>query len=328
MVFIQRRYTMKRTLLIILSLIFFISAFFGCQNYPFNSTAKALPRLADTANIKRCLELIIHTPRPRYYQNVDMLDTIANRILTELSKYTTRIEVQKFNVRNAEYKNIIASFGPEDGPRIIVGAHYDVCGEQDGADDNASGVAGLLELARLMENEKPKYRIDLVAYSLEEPPFFATENMGSYIHAKSLHDGQVPVLGMVCLEMIGYYSDEVKSQKYPIGILSWIYGNKGNFITIVQKSSCGKFARKYKKLAFKNNSIDTKAFKAPASFAGIDLSDHRNYWKFGYSAIMITNTSFYRNPNYHQTTDQLSTVDINRMGRTIEGVYRTILAFK
>jgi hypothetical protein len=318
----------KRALKILLWSILIIIAVFAFQNYPFTSNAKPLASISDTANIRKNLELVINTPKPRYYRNVDMLDTVANRIQTAMLNYTSSVSVQPFTVNNAEYKNIIASFGPVDAKRIVVGAHYDVCSEQDGADDNASGVAGILELARLLQNKTLKYRIDLVAYSLEEPPFFATENMGSFIHAKSLHDAKADVLGMVSLEMIGYYSDKENSQDYPIGPLKWIYGNKADFITIVQKSFCGSFAKQYKKLAFTNNSIDTKSFRAPSFIAGIDYSDHRNYWHFGYSAIMVTNTSFNRNNNYHQASDKLATLDIGRMALTIDGVYRTLLAIE
>lgn len=318
---------MKNILKIILGLLLILVAIFLFQNYPFSSAARNLPGLSDTANIKKSLELIINTPKPRHYKNVEILDTVAARIKSELFKYTERVSEQKFLVRNTEYKNIVASFGPENAERIIVGAHYDVCGEQDGADDDASGVAGILELARLLQNKTSKYRIDLVAYCLEEPPFFATENMGSYIHAKFLSDTKAPVLGMISLEMIGYYSDKEHSQDYPIGALGWIYGNTGDFITIVRKSFPGEFANRYKELSFQNNSINTKSFRAPSFAGGINLSDHRNYWHFGYSAVMITNTSFFRNNNYHQTSDKLSTLDINRMALTIDGVYRTLMAF-
>ncbi|NTW32841.1 MAG: M28 family peptidase [Bacteroidetes bacterium] len=131
----------------------------------------------------------------------------------------------------------MCSFGTDNKKRIIIGAHDDVCDQQEGADDNASGVIGLLELSRLLKGQKLNYRIDLVAYSLEEPPYFKTEYMGSYIHAKSLVESKADVYGMVSLEMIGYFKDEKKSQSYPIKPLSILYGNKGNFITLVKKNS-------------------------------------------------------------------------------------------
>jgi Zn-dependent M28 family amino/carboxypeptidase len=241
----------------------------------------------------------------------------------EFLKHTNRVFIQHYKVNGNDYKNIIASFGPEEGERIIVGAHYDVRREEDGADDNASGVAGILELAKLFKGQALKYRIDLVAFTLEEPPYYNTKQMGSYVHAKSLHDAGIPVKGMISLEMIGYFSDKENSQEYPVSIMKWIYGNKGNFITIVQKSFCGKFAREFKKLSFRNNSIATKSFRIPSFFA--DQSDHKSYWKFGYSAVMVTNTAFYRNHNYHTKLDKLDSLDVPKMGLVIDGVFRTLM---
>ena len=275
--------------------------------------------------MRKSLELVITTPKPRNYRNVDLLDTIAERIRLEFLRYSGRVTTQEYKVGENTYRNVIASFGPEDGERIIVGAHYDVCGEQDGADDNASGVAGILELARLLKDRSLKYRIDLVAYTLEEPPYFNSKDMGSYVHARSLYEAKVRVKGMISLEMIGYYSDKEDSQGYPIGMMKWLYGDKGNYITVVQKTFCGQFAKQFKRVSFKNNSIATKSFRAPFFLAGINLSDHKNYWKFGYSAIMITNTAFFRNDNYHKPSDKLFTLDIPRMGQVIDGVFRSLI---
>ena len=216
-------------------------------------------------------------------------------------------------------------FGPENAPRIVVGAHYDVCGYQQGADDNASGVAGLLELARLLQNQKLNFRIELVAYTLEEPPFFRTKNMGSYIHAKSLSDAKVNVLGMISLEMIGYFKDEKGTQDYPTALLKLIYGSRGNFITLVRKFGAGKFACQFNRAFRQTNVIRTKAFVGPAALPGIDFSDHLNYWAFGFSALMVTDTAFYRNKNYHEPTDTLETLDLKRMAKVIDGVYLALL---
>jgi Zn-dependent M28 family amino/carboxypeptidase len=314
----------KYTLVIIILLI----GVMFLQNYPASSEPKNLPRLADTTNISRNLAAIINTSKKRNYKNVEVLDSVAGYIKQEFLKYTNRVTVQQFEAETKSYSNIISSFGPDGGERIVVGAHYDVCGEQDGADDNASGVAGILELARLLKNNDLKYRIDLVAYSLEEPPFFGTEKMGSYVHAKSLYEAKIPVKGMISLEMIGYYSDEENSQRYPVGFLKWFYGSKGNYITIVQKSVSGAFSRQFKKLAFENNSILTKSFKAPSFLGGLSLSDHRNYWKFGYSALMVTNTAFNRNANYHKSGDVLSSLNIPNIGLVVDGVYRVLKEMK
>jgi hypothetical protein len=293
-------------------------------NYPISSSAKNLERFADTANINRNLRSIINTPDYRNYKNAFVLDTVAERIKKEFNHYTNRVFTQDYKVAQSGYKNIIASFGPENGERIIVGAHYDVCQMQDGADDNASGVAGILELARLLKDQPLKYRIDLVAFSLEEPPFFHTENMGSYIHAKSLHDSNTAVKGMISLEMIGYFSDTANSQSYPVGIMKWLYGDKGNYITIVQSLFCGDFAKEFKTLSFKNNSIDTKSIRAPWYVVG-DNSDQINYWKFGYNAVMVTNTAYFRNHNYHTNADKLTLLDIPKMALVIDGVFKALV---
>ncbi len=280
---------------------------------------------SDTAIIRTHLVAITKTDTPRTYQNITQLNKTADYIRAVFLLYTDSVFFQEYTVNGFVYKNVICSFGTEHMKRIIVGAHYDVCGNQEGADDNASGVVGLLELARLLKGKALNHRIDLVAYTLEEPPYFRTENMGSYVHAKSLADAEIPVYGMVSLEMIACFKDEPGSQAYPIGLLSWFYGKKGNYITLVKKFGSGKFARKFSRRYVSTKSVRTKKFTAPKLVPGIDYSDHRNYWKFGFSALMLTDTSFYRNKNYHRKTDTLETLDIYRMGKVIDGVYYTLL---
>jgi hypothetical protein len=286
---------------------------------------KNYPRLSDTTRIKNDLVNITNTERSRNYKNLDILNKVAAYIKTELEKEVPSVEEQKFDVKGTEYKNIIASFGPKDAERIIIGAHYDICGNQEGADDNASGVAGLLELARLLKDKPLKYRFDLVAYTLEEPPFFRTEYMGSAVHAKYLKDNNIPVKGMVCLEMLGYYDDTEGSQQYPLGFLKWFYGSKGDFITVVEKMNSGHFAKEFRKNMLEEQTIRTKKFKAPGALTGVDFSDHLNYWQYGYSAVMITNTAFYRNKNYHKTGDTLEKLNIGHIGLVVDGVFRALM---
>lgn len=143
---------------------------------------------ADTTKIKKHLTLITKTDKSRNYKNLKTLNKIGAYIFDEFKTYADSTYYQKYNVKGNEYKNVIAVFGSENSKTIVIGAHYDVCGEQEGADDNATGVVGLLELARMLQGKKLNYRIELVAYTLEEPPFFRTKQMGSYIHAKSLKD--------------------------------------------------------------------------------------------------------------------------------------------
>jgi Zn-dependent M28 family amino/carboxypeptidase len=280
--------------------------------------------LSDTSIIKSHLTTLTKTPKFRTEKNIDQLNKTADYIKSVFARYSDSVSFQEYTVNGQIYKNVICSFGTENNKRIIVGAHYDVCGNQEGADDNASGVVGLLELSRLLKGKKLNQRIDLVAYTLEEPPYFRTEYMGSYVHAKSLVDKGIAVYGMISLEMIGYFKDEKKSQSYPIGLLSLFYGNKGDYITLVKKFGAGQFVRKFCRTYKSTKAVRTKKFSAPAAVPGVDFSDHLNYWKFGFDALMITDTSFYRNKNYHEATDTMDTLDIPRMAKVIDGVFTTL----
>lgn len=284
-----------------------------------------IPNLSDTIRIKNDLAIITKTQESRNHKNISTLNFVAKYIYDELFVICDTVYYQTFIVDGKEYKNVIGSIGIDKEERLVIGAHYDVANNQEGADDNASGIVGVLELARLLFTEDLNCRIDFVAYTLEEPPYFGTENMGSYIHAKSLYDNNIKLKGMICLEMIGYFSDEKKSQSYPLGLLRLFYGNRGDFITVVQKFGNGKFARQFNRLMTEQDLIKTKSFKSFEKLPGVDFSDHRNYWKFGYSAVMVTNTAFYRNKNYHKKGDTMETLDLHRMSLVIEEIYYSIL---
>jgi Zn-dependent M28 family amino/carboxypeptidase len=166
--------------------------------------------------------------------------------------------------------------------------------------------------------------VDLVAYSLEELPYFRTENMGSAVHARSLKEAQVKVEVMICLEMIGYFTSEENSQAYPTDLLKTIYPTRGDFIAVIGRLGQGDTVTKVKRSMLENSTIPVQSISAPASLRGIDFSDHQNYWKAGWEAVMITDTSFYRNPNYHQSTDTIDTLDFEKMEQVMEGVYGAV----
>jgi Zn-dependent M28 family amino/carboxypeptidase len=269
------------------------------------------------------VEFLTSLQPARNFANLSSLNKAADYIYQEFQKLDCHTEIQTYRVDGKEYKNIIASFGKMDGERVIIGAHYDVCGDQPGADDNASAVAGLLETARLLHARKPAlpYRIDFVAYSLEEPPYFASEHMGSAVHARYLHDNRIPVKAMICYEMIGYFSEKPNSQQFPDPALSKIYPNKGNFIIVVGRQGQEKFTRSIQSLMKANSQIDVQSIVFPYAEGLAGLSDHRNYWKYNYPAVMINDTSFLRNPNYHKKTDTIDTLDFKKMAEVVKGVY-------
>ena len=172
---------------------------------------------ANKEQMYKDVEFLTLIEPPRNYANLDSIDEAATYIEDEFLKLDCIVENQFFTVNGEEYRNVIASFNTGCKKRLIVGAHYDVCGDIPGADDNASAISGLLECARLLNENKPEmnYRIDLVAFCLEEPPFFKTPEMGSAIHAKSLLNKKADIIGMICLDMIGYFSENSGLQKLP-----------------------------------------------------------------------------------------------------------------
>ncbi len=258
----------------------------------------------------------------RNHLNIESLDRAAAYIKQHFQRYGYTPVEQPYDVDGRTYKNVMAVYGPADGPRLIIGAHYDVFGEFPGADDNASAVAGLLEIARLLQVIRPKldYRIELVAFTLEEPPYFRTTQMGSHVHARGLKDAQADVIGMICLEMIGYFSDEPKSQQYPMALLKLFYPSRGDFIVVVSNANSNALRRTVK-AHLRRGSVKVRSIVAPAKLKGVDFSDHLNYWQHGYPAVMVTDTAFYRNANYHKASDTADTLNYEKMAEVVKGVY-------
>jgi hypothetical protein len=294
----------------------------------------------NSKNLKSSVEYMTNVRPYRNYMNIGSMNSVASYIKGKFIEYGLVMEEQRFEVCGKEYANIIGTIGLENPNRVIVGAHYDVCGNQvvcdnhdvcgnPGADDNASAIAGLLEIARLTKKyaSELKYRVDFIAYALEEPPFFDTEKMGSYIHAKYIYDKGIKIRAMICLEMIGFFTDEKNSQKYPLGIMKLFYPSKGNFIGIVGNCKRSPLIKEVK-MHMKTTSIEVRTLRAPAWVGGVDFSDHRNYWKFGYNAVMVTDTAFYRNLNYHRDTDTIDTLNFAKMEEVVKGVCWTLLNLK
>lgn len=260
----------------------------------------------------------------RNYRNLESLEKVCIYLREEFAAAGYETQDQKWMAAGNEYTNVIASYNHHKTKRLIIGAHYDVAGEQPGADDNASAVAGLLETARLFAEQEPDpdYRIDFVAYCLEEPPFFSTGEMGSYIHARSLYQQKVEVMGMLCYEMIGYFSEEPGSQGFPSSDLAKRYPHKGNFIIVVGTKEHRDFQERIHALMKRKSKIDVQTITFPALVGYAAMSDHMNYWKFGFHALMINDTSFLRNPHYHQESDTIETLDFTRMAQVVESCYR------
>ncbi len=306
---------------------------FGCAVMLFAGCATAQYARPDQTvsldDMKATVNYLTAMQPPRSFAFPESLNNAADYIARKLTAYGLNPERQYFDVLGDTFVNIVASVGPRQGKRLIVGAHYDVCGNQPGADDNASAIAGLLEIARFAKQHEAdlRYGIDFVAYSLEEPPYFGTPHMGSFAHAQSLKRNNVPVYGMICLESIGYFTDAENSQRYPSALLEACYPSTGNFIAVVSDMGSISLAKQVaEQLAA--TEVDVQTLHAPSSLAMIDFSDHRNYWMFGFDAIMITDTALLRNPNYHRGSDTPTTLSYDKMGEVVRGICWAILNLK
>jgi hypothetical protein len=300
------------------------------NNFYAEETSKTMNLSVDPNHLRHDVAVLTAFTPPRNAQNVRSLDQAAAYILAEFEKTGGRTEVQRFTQDGQEYKNVICSFGPETGERIVIGAHYDVQGDQPGADDNASGVAMLLELSRLIASLKPvlKYRIDFVSYTLEEGQFWKhplARHYGSYLHAQTLAQAGVKVRAMICLEMVGFFSDKPHSQKYPLFFMKWSYPDQGNFIAVVGKWGQGWLVKKVENLLSPSSQIPIESITTSAWLPGISFSDHQSYWQFGFPAVMLTDTAFFRNKNYHKPSDTADTLDYNRMAEVVKGLYGVLV---
>ncbi len=277
-------------------------------------------------NLRKTVSILAHDIGSRGYLQVDALNDAANYIISELKGIGFNVSTQPFEFDGIEYNNIIAEMKGSSFPErvYIIGAHYDTVMGTPGADDNASGVAGLIELARLLKNESLNKTVRFLAFTLEEPPFFRTEQMGSYVYAKSIRMKKDNVVGMISLEMIGYFVDSPESQYYPLPFFKLMYPDIGNFIAFVSNFRSRPLLLRAKEAFKKGTDLPVETLSSFSAIPGVDFSDHRSFWKFGYDAFMVTDTAFYRNPNYHINSDLPETLDYIRMSKVVSGLAASI----
>ena len=258
----------------------------------------------------------------RTYQDHDRLEKTVKYITGEFAAFGCQVSHQSFKFAGNTYQNVIAELKGRTSPEkvLVAGAHYDTVRTTPGADDNASGVAGLLRLAKLLAGRPQDKTVRFAAFALEEPPTYRTKNMGSYHYAASLKKNEEQIEGMICLEMIGFFCDRPGSQHYPIPFMKLRFPKIGNYIAMVGNRKSKKFTMEMAE-GFRNAvDLPLVTLNAPAIVVGIDFSDHWSFGKFGYPAFMVTDTAFYRNPNYHSPSDLPDTLDYNLMAKVVEGL--------
>jgi Zn-dependent M28 family amino/carboxypeptidase len=236
-----------------------------------------------------------------------------------------KVDSQEYIVENAKVRNLIAEIpgGTRANEVVVIGAHYDTVLDCPGADDNTSGIAALLELARLLKTAHPARTIRLVAFVNEEPPYFQTAKMGSWVYAKQLHSRRENVVAAISLETVGMYSDAEGSQHYPEGF-SWFYPSTGNFIGFVGNISSRALVREMVRSFRQTTAFPSEGVAAPQWIGGVGWSDHWSFWQEGYPAVMVTDSAPFRNKNYHQPSDTPDTLDYPRMARVVQGIERVV----
>jgi Zn-dependent M28 family amino/carboxypeptidase len=261
----------------------------------------------------------------RTIRKFDNLERTRKFIIQYFTRYGVIPSQETYEVNGRTVSNIIAEIPGTENPDVIivVGAHYDTIEDTPGADDNASGIAGLLEMFRLVSHLKFKKTVRFVAFTLEEPPFFSTELMGSMVNAKNSRRRKENIELMVCLEMLGFGSRKCH-QDYPLNHNKKEFPVYGNYMSVISLPSNAPYVYLWKKIYNARARCKIFEYIGPASIPGMDLSDHMSFIRSGYRAIMISDTGFYRNKNYHSPEDTFETINFKLLATTILDSYVTL----
>ena len=261
----------------------------------------------------------------RHYGEPDAYNKAAE-FITNVFRETGLVPYEEELGDKLQYRNIIAEHYGTTLPDevIIIGAHYDTVWLTLGADDNASGVAVMLELARYLKNKKLKRTIRFVAFANEEHPHYFTDNMGSLFHAKRASERGDNIKAMISLEMLGYYSDEHNSQSYP-SPFSWFYPDTANFVAFVSNFKSRKLLKKSISVFRESKRFPSEGLTAPVALVpDVRRSDHAAFWRYNYPAFMVTDTAAYRNYAYHNISDVPNSLDYEAMARITMGLTTVI----
>jgi Zn-dependent M28 family amino/carboxypeptidase len=260
----------------------------------------------------------------RHLWNGDSLERAARYIESEFSAAGYAPTRQTYASYRRPVSNIIAEKEGTRPQSIVIGAHYDSVPGSPGADDNASAVAGLLELARMLRNTSCAGGFKLVAFVNEESPSFGSDYMGSMQYARLLKERGENVAFMIALEMIGYF-DKCKPQNYPLRLMRRFYPRTGDFIGIIGDLHSRQPARALARGMRREGLVRTATLVAPRQFGGIDRSDNSAFWRHGFKAVMITDTAFFRNENYHRETDTIDTLNFEVMTDVVASLFAALV---
>lgn len=254
------------------------------------------------------------------------LEASAQYIERQFKRMGYSVKLQTYSIGVNRVRNIIAEIKGQRKPQsiLIVGAHYDSVAGSPGANDNASGVAAMLELARIFAKTKPAYSIRFIAFVNEEPPYFKTSIMGSRVYVDHILNESPHIIGMFSLETMGYYRSDKKTQHYPLPF-NYFYPEQGNFIAFVGNLYSRDFLHRSLSLFRQHTKFPSEGVASPSWITGIDWSDHGSFWKYDYPALMVTDTAIFRYPHYHTARDLPRYINFDYLARVVTGLYAVIL---
>jgi hypothetical protein len=289
-----------------------------------------LPKLSDQEReIQRQIEKHIHALAEeigeRNMWRPNALDAAADYSEDALQRLGCNVRRQTYEVYDSTVRNVEAEL-PGHGNRdeiVLIGAHYDSVMGSPGANDNGSGVAAVLEVARLLSTRKLDRTVRFVAFVNEEPPFSFTADMGSRVYARQARQRREKIVAMLSLETIGSFFDTVGSQKYPFPF-GLFYPKTGDFIAFVGNLSSRRLVRRCIATFRQQAAFPSEGVAAPGYLPGIFWSDHWSFWRERYRAVMVTDTAPFRYPQYHTPLDLPDNVDYERMARVVHGISRVV----
>lgn len=306
-------------LLIIITFLVFKTTTFGWQNFG-KSPEILLKDKGLVERLKAHVTKFSYDIGDRSVFKYAQLTQAADYIAEQFKELGFDVEFQEYLLYRKQVKNIIAKKSGKTKPEevIIVGAHYDTCFNP-GANDNASAVAGLIELAKLIKTRENARTIKLIAFVNEEPPFFKTSDMGSFIYASRAKAEDEDIKIAIILETVGYYSDKPFSQRYP-PFLGPFYPNRANFIAVIGNFKVKKQAKEFTQLFKRHSRFPIRSTVLFDFIPGVDFSDHWSFWQMGFPALMVTDTAFYRYPHYHTDSDTFEKLNYKSLAVVIEGL--------
>jgi Zn-dependent M28 family amino/carboxypeptidase len=276
----------------------------------------------DSRNLYEHVEVLSVRIGSRSVYEYDKIEDTKHYIVSCLEGFGYTPELQQYTYDGKVFSNIIVSIQGKihPGESVVIGAHYDTVYGTPGADDNASAIATLLEMCRMLRNFSPERTLTLVFFVLEEPPAFATEHMGSHVYAVAAKGRGEHITAMISLEMLGYYGENIGGQTFPLPLMSLMFSSTPDFIAVVGNLKSRNLLKQVRNSLKQASRIPVETLSTVSFVPGVDFSDHRPFWKMGYPAVMITDTAFYRNPNYHTAKDTIDTLDFDRMEELLKGL--------